>query len=478
MSMNNLNEDIRKTEYKTTEKHERPGLRRFNFNHPVLSIAVSFLMFIFAGILVASLIYARDMFPTLARWLVFDLILAAMFLPFAVVIIIAYFFFRRNYTESGMYGGYFHRMFGKLEPAPPLSATLPLVPGKTTVTEEKNKYRLIDLITSGMLTQQLPDGMLMFQGYKKDETARYGAWPGTIAVTGMQNVGKSVTMLMLILIALYQGAYVVVCDTHKTKARSLYKKLVALTGIIVFATTEAEVLHETQRFSEELQARKNGSDQYPYVIFYDEFASLIRARNEELRKLLPTVIEEASQEGQGYNLNLVLAIHDLSNDGIGDAKIRSFLNWIYCHKMEAGQSKFIEAFNTRKVRNLIASLPKGHVVVRDEVNEIEYLIIPYGDSTDVLAAKKALYNVKQLATVSESISEPFQIVSGVSDRGETRNVSAFQHETPVSEQVKQLKGQGMNQTQIIWELWRVKPGASNEYALALAEYKHITASLE
>jgi hypothetical protein len=93
-----------------------------------------------------------------------------------------------------------------------------------------------------------------------------------------------------------------------------------------------------------------------------------------------------------------MVVHDISNSGLGGnklgARIRSFWNMIYCHRTSADQSKFIQAFkgryNNRRTQDIIASLPKGRVMVRDEVNDIEQIIMPYADSSDVQVARQEL----------------------------------------------------------------------------------------
>jgi hypothetical protein len=302
--------------------------------------------------------------------------------------------------QTGAYwsSGLLKRQFTAL---PPLTAVTPKVAGANKVTEVQPIVpRLGELIADGTLVREEEGQPLMLQGFRMDTTPRYGSWPGVIAITGMQNVGKTITMVTLIIIALLQGARVIVCDTHHSKARSLFKKIEALKGLVTFAVTEEEVLKETRAFSEELSKRKGGSEPYPYIIFYDELCSLVRAKNDELREVLPTVMEEASQEGHGYGLHLVAAIHDVSNAGIGDARLRGFWNWVYCHRMEAGQSKFIEAFKGRygkqRTSMVIAGLPAGHVMARDEVNEIEYLVMPFADSRDVLLARKKVDETRGL----------------------------------------------------------------------------------
>jgi hypothetical protein len=41
-------------------------------------------------------------------------------------------------------------------------------------------------------------------------------------------------------------------------------------------------------------------------------------------------------------------------------------------------------------------------------------------------------------------------------------------------QVRELLGQGKGKTEIIWEVWRVKPGRGKDYANAKREYERIS----
>ena len=339
----------------------------------------------------------RSLFPLLGMGFVFDLIVIIAALPFALAAGAWVLWTRRGrHLPIEQYGSYLQQG-RKLIPLPPLLPATPKVAGATNVTEVKPDIpRLGELIRDNLLVKEAEEGTapLMLQGFRADGTPRYGTWPGVIGVAGMQNVGKSVTIETLAIIALMQLAHVVVCDTHYMKARSLYKKLQCLEGYITFAKSEQEVAREARKFSQELQRRKGGSEIYPYIFILDEAASIVRS---PVGDGIVTTIEEASQEGHGFSMHLVLAIHDFSKDGLGDARIRDFLNWIYCHRMQAGQSKFIEAFNVRKTKAAIAALPAGHTIAKDEVNDIEYLILPFADSKDALAARKVIEQLRPLA---------------------------------------------------------------------------------
>jgi hypothetical protein len=140
----------------------------------------------------------------------------------------------------------------------------------------------------------------------------------------------------------------------------------------------------------------------------DEAASILK-RSDVSKQIVP-IIEQTGQEGHGYNMSLIMAIHDFSKDGLGDVRIRDYLNDVICHRMAQTQSKFIDAFRSGKIGkqkavDKIAGLMSGHAIVRDEFQELEYLILPYADSSDALVAKQ------ELARISAPMNRK-QIVTG------------------------------------------------------------------
>lgn len=454
----------------------------------------------------------RQWFPFVGGTFIVVTIVLLALAPFTVFLLVWSHVRHKEYIESGQNGGYIRSLFGKVTPLPPLALATPkLTGGSAQVTEVKPEIpRLGELIRDNLLIKEDEEGKpLMLQGFRADTTPRYGQWPGVIGVAGMQNVGKSVTIETLAIIGMMQGAQVVVCDTHHMKARSLYKKLSCLDGFIRFAKTEQEVAREARKFSQELAARKAGREAYPYIFILDEAASIVRS---PIGDDVVNVVEEASQEGHGFHMHLVLAIHDFSKDGIGDARIRDFLNWIYCHRMQAGQSKFIAAFNTRKTKQMIAALPAGHTVSKDEVNEVDYLIMPFADGKDALAARKAMQDVRGLASVpapeqvnppalytstrlipaparpasQEPETEDFRLETSGFIQAETngftseieplqpnraREINAFSSQEDKAREIARLRSLGLRQSEILQRIWQVKPGATQAYQTALTEYK-------
>lgn len=393
-------------------------------------------------------------------------------------------------VQVDQFGGYAFR-HGKQIALTPLNAIAP--PRSMTVEALPAKLpRLAELIKDGSLIKQEMGMSLMFQGYRQDGSIRYGEWPGVIAISGMQNVGKTVTTVTLLVIGLLQGARISVCDTHFRKERSLSRKIEPLRNFLELANSPEEVRTKTEEFSNELQRRKGGSECFPYILVYDEFASLMRT---DMSDDISRTVEEASQEGHGFNMHLMIIVHDFSNDGLGEARLRSFFNWIYCHRMGADQAKFIEAFKTPSMKKRIAALPKGHTIARDEVNECESLIMPMADYRDCLYAAKmleerqappAMPEIPRFIPENEPFiraengsftpdTEPLRIM-GPSEKPDFRSYDLTTYQGR-KKAIKHLKGERFLQGEIILAVYHETAGGGEGYKKAVAEYKRIMEEL-
>lgn len=323
-------------------------------------------------------------------WLIF--ILIAMAGALLAIGRIAFMKLRtKEYIEPGPSGIYV-RHGNQYKALPPLAPVLPA----TKVEEDQQPDpiaipRISEMINRNILVNTSSDRQLYCAGFYPNGDPFFREWPAFIGVVGAQNTGKSVTIAGLAIIALWLGMEVTVCDPHN-KDRALYNKLYPLDGYITFATSKDDIEHEVVNFSKELEYCKlHGTRRKPKVLIMDEIASMMRS---DIMEIIANSMDEASQEGHGFNLFMIIAIHDLSNKGIGFSRIRDFLSFIYCHRVQHGQAKFVRAFqgwvDNGRVDDIIAALPQGYVVTRDEFDSVGQFIMPFCDHTDALAAKSIL----------------------------------------------------------------------------------------
>jgi len=287
---------------------------------------------------------------------------------------------RKQFISVGQYGGYFDDGV-KVTPVSPLNAITP--------KQSMRANTSLDEIVIPPLAELLPDGQLLegnsvLYGYRQDGTPRYGPYQaGTVGIGGKGEVGKSVTMMIRIIIALMLGWRVTICDPHKHKDRSIWKKLEPLTPWIEWAFSKEEILAAAEQFSGELDQRKAGVQLAPHLIVYDEFKSIVKHSPEICKEVVKSV-EIASDEGMGFGMGCLLACHGWTEDSIGDVAVRNALKHVYQHNMDPAQAKYV--LNDRRFASKSDKLKKGHTYYRDDEGDIEYLIQPFGTVDDAKLA--------------------------------------------------------------------------------------------
>ena len=207
--------------------------------------------------------------------------------------------------EVGQFGGYYEDRNGKFTPIAPLTAIAP----KQAIRMNTTIDSVIPTLGELLADNRLFEGDNAFVGFRADKTPRYEQkLRGTVAIGGKGETGKSVTAVTQIIIALLSGEWVTVCDPHKTKQRSLYRKLEPLAPWIEFAFSEDAILNASEGFLNELLARKNGATAYPRKIVYDEFKSIVK-HSPQIAKTVTSVCERSSDEGMGYELGCLVICH-------------------------------------------------------------------------------------------------------------------------------------------------------------------------
>ncbi len=291
---------------------------------------------------------------------------------------------RGEIIRVGTTGGYKQDWRGKMVPIAPLNPVTPKQAARANTTIDVKFPKLSEVLDN------LIDGPNELIGYRENGVADYAEGPhGTVAILGSGESGKSVTTLIRVLIALFQGKDVTVCDPHKFKGRSLYNKLAPLEPWITFAFTEPEIKQAAEAFSDELQERKeNRGNGRPQLIVYDEFKSIVKqSKDPDVSKAVVKSVEQASDEGMGFDMGTIVVCHGVKEDAIGDVAVREAFKAVFCHNIDPKQSEIVLDKIFAKKTN---KLHKGHLYYRNEYGEIEYHIMPYGDVEDAKAAAKML----------------------------------------------------------------------------------------
>jgi hypothetical protein len=268
-----------------------------------------------------------------------------------------------------------------------------------------------------------------------------------------------------------------VCDPHAGGKTSITNLLQPLGAHIRFAKTDQEIADLTDEYIDIMESRvtENTIDSQPMLLVTDEFTRMI----ENNVKVYQAVVACAQQYAK-YNGYAMIAGHEWTGKDI--VKLRRALHAIFVHRLDEGYTKYL--INNSKYSRRSENLKTGNCFFKDTNGDIFELKIPLGTIEDAITVAGML----SVSPSFQNVSEPFQIVSNVSNRAETRNVSeipefssSISHETKrftKHDEVRALKAQGLNQSEIIQAIWKVKPGASEAYQNALAEYKVILQDLK
>ena len=422
------------------------------------------------GIVVAALIVQRSMFPNLAFWIVQDFILLAICFVPACLIAGGYFLlFRGRLIETGQFGNYIQNIRGITE-LPPLAID---APHDRAVKEVFQVPTVAQLLKDGTLG---PNTLLL--GFTKEGKAHYGSWDDirTFAIAGKGRSGKTMTMFFLILQALLNDCIVWVADPH-TKTSSITNMLAPLSHLMRFAKTDREIADMTADFIDIMEMRITGEsqDHTPMLLVTDEFTRIITGN-----KQVYQAVVSCAQQYAGVGGYAMVAGHEWTGKEI--VNLRRALHAVFVHRLDEGYAKYLI---DSKHSKFTEKLRTGANFFKDTDGDYHELRTPLGTPGDAATIATMLLQIEgpyeQNQIVSENVSDRFNSVSNVSDRAETRNVSEILslempretfHETK-QEQVKRLKATGYNQSQIIQIIWNCKPGATQAYEDAKAEYKQI-----
>lgn len=434
---------------------------------------------VIVAIVAVCLIVARSLVPSMASIFVLGMsnFFTALFtaliilIPLSVISLIILgivYLKQRSFQDVGQFGTIVSTKFGKQEVIAPLAIAAP---------RERTKVELVvptvaELLKEGMLGT---DALLL--GYGMDNKPHYGDWNNirTFAIAGKGRSGKTVTMFFFILQAILNGCIVWVADPHAGKKSSITSLLQPLTQWVRFARTDNEIADMTASYIDVMEyrleelANNRTPDMTPMLLVTDEFTRMIES-NEQVYD----AVVRCAQQYAGVNGYSMIAGHEWTGKEI--VKLRRALHAVFIHRLDEGYAKYL--INNSKYAKAAEKLHTGFNYFKDTEGDIHELKTPYGVVGDAETVSRMLAQV-------EGPDELKQIVSNVEtenfNRAETqRFTEVLSLEAPRETQrfnkvdeVRRLRREGFNQSEIIQAIWRISPGGTQAYKDALAEYKQI-----
>jgi hypothetical protein len=424
----------------------------------------------------------------------------------------------------GEHGTALRGMFGKVTILAPLSSNQAL----TKIA--KNKVVVTPVVPS--IISEIENGVIaigqlaMHMGYEVGKTGllpTIDKWPGTFAIAGRGRSGKTRRVLTIIMQAIMGHARVFICDPHATKPDSLTNLVLAFAPWLTIARGNAEIIELSRYFLAEMENRVQGlsDDTTPWLVIYDEWSRLMGTEKieEEDKEVMKACVLHCSTEYAGYNGFAGIIGQVWTEEAAGGTAIRRSLHKAFIHSLNAEYAKF---FVKGRWANKAEDLTTRQCLYRQD-GEIKLIIthtVPDDTATwfaewlgenlpvDSLPGPKPQPNIAARLGQMElppRAREPmmdtrFLPVGRTGQREMDRFIdekNAFNHaetddfteETEVLStnihdeinrfsspevkraEIKRLRALNCRQGEILQAIWHVKPGATQEYKTALAEYK-------
>ncbi len=395
----------------------------------------------------------------------------------AAIIYTVRLFFQAEMGEIGPTGSYVHRSItGHVTTITPLAIEQARI--------EKPAVTVIEIPTvAELLAANLLGGTdLMLGCAQSDGKPHYGLWDNvrTFCIAGKGRAGKTITMFFIAIQAILNGATVWVCDPHAKKKSSITMLLRPLGQWVRFAHTDEEIADLVGEFVGIMENRLDTEhpDETPQLLVVDEFTRMVEG-NEQV---YDAVIACAQQYAGVYGYALI-AGHEWTGNGKKLAKLRRALHAKFVHRLDEGYARYL--LNSPKLARTTEKLRTGYCYLQDTDGDIHELRIPLGTVQDALTVAERL---RQLSTPADvpRIEPLYQVELPPGAETETfqaetepllslpaPETKSFQAPEEKLAEMRRLRMLNFNQSQIIQNIWRVKPGATQAYESALAEYKQL-----
>ncbi len=146
----------------------------------------------------------------------------------------------------------------------------------------------------------------------------------------------------------------------------------------------------------------------------------------------------------------------------GGTELRASMTATFVHRLHAQQARMLLDNSEAK---LCPTLSVGEVMVLfNNATETYRMTIPYatpGDMREVASLMTPVSGSRFSSVSGRETPAPFQVIRNPETLLETEDETAWQAKVS---RVRELRSQGQNQRDIIWEVWGVTAGGSTEYA--------------
>ncbi len=361
-----------------------------------------------------------------------------------------------------------------------------------------------ELLDAGVIQEALRQGKIVL-GYE-DEKLRYGTLEDDVRSCGIGGVsggGKTTGVRFLLYQGLLMGAKLLMIDPHlHEEEESLAAQFMMFKHSHIMPPCDdkdTEVAKRIKWLVSEYEKRKARGIKGPAIfVVIDEFNELMRTLSKERKRELIDPLLNVAQGGRKFGIFCILigqrwSDRDLGGEQMG-AAIRGSLHTsiAYRFKEEAQAAKLIGGGDAEGRKCL--DLARGHNYFRDTDGQLSKMITPNTTWEDGARVQQLLEVGRNETTVESTPASPEKPHLTVVSRAPREQIAqqyepSFQREKVTGElentdetttkiqalarQVMRLQADGVQKPDIMRQLWKVNPGASDGYKAANQEYQEV-----
>jgi len=332
--------------------------------------------------------------------------------------------------------------------------------------------------------ETLPDEAESILGYDASG-ARRGPWNKlhSFFVAGGSGSGKSSTVSYYAALAVLHRARLLIVDPDAGEEESLTRRLAPLAPF--FLAPVGDTPEHAARVVEIARQELESPGEYPVVWITDEFTTIVRdgllgGRWARIAPQLLASIEEYAQRGRKRRRTAIVIGQIVKATRTGGTELRASMTATFVHRIAPQQARLVlEADEAEQCKHLS---PGEALVLLNHAVSTYRMHIPYAGIPDMQQVARMMlptvFQEGQADVSRRSTRAQLSLVPGGRNAPETppETTSETAWKAKVR-RVRELRGLGRNQRQIIWQVWGVTAGGSSEYAQAREEYLRIVALL-
>lgn len=355
-----------------------------------------------------------------------------------------------------------------------------------------------EMLESGMIQAAISQGKMFLGFYADTHQPRMGSWLDLYSAGngGVSGSGKSTTTRFLLFQAILASAKLVMIDPHINNPEESLSHQFSLLPASIHQMrpcdgSDVNVMKRAEWLDREMARRQKTNGVTPGLVFViDEFNAVMRKASKEVKVKLEKVLLDIEQEGRKFGIFALLIGQRWSAQDLGGADIRTSLASKIAHRFsDEDQAK---RFIGSKYGKRLLELETGHWLFYDTTGKTSEMVTPETFSEDgaVIAryigqpgrenTAESSWKTREITRQIPETAGRTIISIGARNLDETSDfeLETSKENTHIEELARvviRLQASGMQKPDIMRQVWKVNPGASDGYKQAQIEYQEIMA---